>query len=139
MTMPFPRPRPTRDRLSRTRPPLPCSSKKDWVRRPPMQSDLIARMRRALEAMDPVTRLVFERVRLDNRGYAQIADELGFPTHEVEQRFADALLQIWRHLDRRDRSGTINPAHIPPGNRRSAASLAADEDQPRPPARVQAA
>jgi len=68
-----------------------------------MKSELIRRMREALDAMDPVTRTVFERVRLDGRDYAQIANELGLTIREVEERFADALLQIWRHLDRAER------------------------------------
>jgi len=68
-----------------------------------MKSELVDRMRAALNAMEPVTRTVFERVRLDSRDYPQIAEELGLTIHEVEQRFADALLQIWRHLDWADR------------------------------------
>jgi DNA-directed RNA polymerase specialized sigma24 family protein len=68
-----------------------------------MKSELIDRMRAALDAMDPVTRTVFERVRLDGRDYVQIANELGLTIREVEQRFADALLQIWRQLDRTER------------------------------------
>jgi len=68
-----------------------------------MNSELIDRMREALDAMDPVTRTVFERVRLDGRDYVQIADETGLTIREVEQRFADALLQIWWHLDRAGR------------------------------------
>lgn len=68
-----------------------------------MESELIRRMRAALDAMDPVTRAVFERVRLDDRSYVEIADELGLTIDEVERGFAEALLQIWRHLDRGDR------------------------------------
>jgi len=65
-----------------------------------MKRELICRMREALDTMDPVTRTVFERVRLDGRDYAQIADELRLTVAEVERRFADALLQIWQHLER---------------------------------------
>ena len=68
-----------------------------------MKSEMIDRMRAALDAMAPVTRTVFERVRLDGRDYVQIANELGLTIREVEQRFADALLQIWRQLDRTER------------------------------------
>lgn len=68
-----------------------------------MESELIRRMREALDAMDPVTRTVFERVRLDGQDYAQIAKELGLTIREVERRFADTLLQIWRYLDRAER------------------------------------
>lgn len=68
-----------------------------------MESELVRRMRAALDAMDPVTRTVFERVRLDGQDYAQIAKELGLTIREVERRFADALLQIWRYLDRAER------------------------------------
>ena len=67
-----------------------------------MKSEMIDRMREALDAMDPATRTVFERVRLDGRDYVQIADELGLTIREAEQHFADALLQIWRHLERAD-------------------------------------
>jgi len=69
-----------------------------------MASELIRRMREALDAMDPTTRSVFERVRLDDRDYASIAHELGISMSDVEHHFADALLQIWRHLDLADRS-----------------------------------
>jgi len=60
-------------------------------------------MREALDAMDPATRAVFERVRLEDQDYEQIADALGLTIAEVEQRFAEALLHIWRHLDRANR------------------------------------
>jgi len=68
-----------------------------------MKSELIDRMREALDMMDPVTRTVFERARLDEKDYARIAGELDITIEGVERRFAEALLQIWRHLDRAER------------------------------------
>ena len=67
-----------------------------------MTRELVDRMREALGTMDPLTRTVFERVRLDGQDYLQIANALSLTVPDVEQRFADALLHIWIHLDRAD-------------------------------------
>ena len=62
--------------------------------------DVLRRLREAIETMPDNPRAVFERVRYDSRGYADIADELGIDVRAVESRLADALCHHDREMRR---------------------------------------
>jgi len=55
---------------------------------------LVAGMDRIVVAMDPVTRDVFVRHRLDGWSYQRIAREQGLSVHEVERHLADAVAML---------------------------------------------
>ncbi|MEN7536671.1 sigma factor-like helix-turn-helix DNA-binding protein [Aurantiacibacter flavus] len=59
----------------------------------------LRRIEQALRTMDELPRAVFERARLENLDYVQIADELGITVAEVEQHFTAAMLHIVNHTD----------------------------------------
>ncbi|MEN7538795.1 sigma-70 region 4 domain-containing protein [Aurantiacibacter flavus] len=59
----------------------------------------LRRIEQALATMDELPRAVFERARLQNLDYLQIADELSITVTEVEQHFAAAMLHILDHTD----------------------------------------
>ncbi|MDB5670889.1 MAG: hypothetical protein JWO25_1848 [Alphaproteobacteria bacterium] len=64
---------------------------------------LVRLMRRIVRGMEPLTREVFLMNSLAERDYADIADWLGITAGEVEERLAEAILEICRGL--RDDAG----------------------------------
>ena len=55
---------------------------------------LVAAMDRIVVAMDPVTRDIFVRHRLDGWSYQRIARERGLTVREVERHLADAVATL---------------------------------------------
>ncbi len=55
---------------------------------------LVAAMDRIVVAMDPVTRDIFVRHRLDGWSYQRIAREQGLDVHQVERHLADAVATL---------------------------------------------
>ena len=59
---------------------------------------LVRLVRRIVRGMEPLTREVFLMNCLAERDYADIADWLGITVGEVEERLAEAILEICRGL-----------------------------------------
>ena len=59
---------------------------------------LVRLVRRIVRGMEPLTREVFLMNALAERDYADIADWLGITVEEVEERLAEAILEICRGL-----------------------------------------
>jgi len=62
-------------------------------------AELLRRIRKALDTMDELPRVVFDRYRFRDLDYARIAEELQIEVAEVERYLADAMLHILRCVD----------------------------------------
>jgi len=61
--------------------------------------ELLARIEDAMRRVPRRQREIFLAIRLDNLGYAEIAERIGLTVAEVERLFADALANFTRNLD----------------------------------------
>lgn len=59
----------------------------------------LARLERAVAAMDEPTREVFLMHRLESLGYPEIGERLGLTVAEVERHIAAAMLHLVRAMD----------------------------------------
>lgn len=69
---------------------------------PPHELDdsaFLARLEAALRSLPRSRREIFLAVRLDGASYAELAEQTGFTTRQVEREVARALAQIDRALD----------------------------------------
>ncbi|MBW8910414.1 MAG: sigma-70 family RNA polymerase sigma factor [Sphingomonas sp.] len=63
----------------------------------------LARLDHAMRRVPRQQREIFLAIRLDDLGYAEIAERTGLPIAQVEHLFAKALINLSRNLDDRRR------------------------------------
>lgn len=70
----------------------------------PTDPERLARIERALAALPRRTREIFLAHRLDDMGYAKIADITGLSLRQIERHMAKAIFQIGRYAEGDERT-----------------------------------